>query len=134
MTLPTYSASLLDPSGSHPLLAAVQWLEGTLLGTVATMVAVICVAVTGFMMLSGRIDVRYGVSVVLGCFILFGASSIVGGIQSAAAAFGGDSSGYEPPPVVAIEQSPLPVVSAGPARPEPNRADPYAGAAVPPPR
>jgi type IV secretory pathway VirB2 component (pilin) len=63
MTQPTYSASLLDPSGSHPLLAAVQWLEGTLLGTVATMVAVICVAVAGFMMLSGRIDVRYEVTV-----------------------------------------------------------------------
>jgi type IV secretory pathway VirB2 component (pilin) len=135
MTQPTYSASLLDPSGSHPLLAAVQWLEGTLLGTVATMVAVICVAVAGFMMLSGRIDVRYGVSVVLGCFILFGASSIVGGIQSAAAQFGGISGGYEaPPPVVTVEQSPLPVISAGPARPEPSRADPYAGAAVPPPR
>ena len=68
----------------------------------------ICVAVAGMMMLSGRIDVRYGVSVVLGCFILFGASSIVGGIQSAAAALGGDSGGYEPPPVVAVEQSPLP--------------------------
>jgi type IV secretory pathway VirB2 component (pilin) len=134
MTLPTYSGSLLDPSGSHPIVAAVQWLQGTLLGTVATTVAVICVAVAGMMMLSGRIDVRYGASVILGCFILFGASSIVGGIESAAALAGGESGGYEPPPVV-VEQSPLPVVPAepGPAAP-PANADPYAGAAVPPPR
>ena len=48
------------------------------------MVAVIAVAVVGFMMLTGRMNWRYGASVILGCFILFGAASIVAGIQSAA--------------------------------------------------
>jgi type IV secretion system protein VirB2 len=62
----------------------VGWLQGTLLGTVATVTAVIAVATVGFMMLTGRINWRYGASVILGCFILFGASSIVAGIHSTA--------------------------------------------------
>lgn len=76
--------SLNDPSGSGPIVGAVQWLQGTLLGTVATVVAVIAIAVVGFMMLTGRMNWRYGATVILGCFILFGAASIVGGIQSTA--------------------------------------------------
>lgn len=74
-----------DPAGSGVLVGAVRWLEGTLLGTVATVVAVIAVAVVGFMMLTGRINWRYGATVIIGCFILFGAASIVAGIQSTAA-------------------------------------------------
>jgi type IV secretion system protein VirB2 len=73
-----------DPQGSSVLISAVNWLQGTLLGTIATVVAVIAVATVGFMMLTGRINWRYGVTVILGCFILFGASSIVAGIHSAA--------------------------------------------------
>jgi type IV secretory pathway VirB2 component (pilin) len=42
------------------------------------------VAVVGFMMLSGRLNWRYGATVIVGCFVLFGAATIVGGIRSAA--------------------------------------------------
>ncbi len=73
-----------DPAGSGPIVAALSWLQGTLLGNVATMVAVIAVAMVGFMMLTGRMNWRFGATVILGCFILFGAASIVAGIQSAA--------------------------------------------------
>ena len=73
-----------DPAGSGVIVSAVRWLQGTLLGTVATVVAVIAVAAVGFFMLTGRMNWRYGAIVVLGCFILFGAASIVGGIQSVA--------------------------------------------------
>lgn len=76
--------SYSDPAGSGVLVSAVNWLQGTLLGTIATVVAVIAVATVGFMMLTGRINWRYGVTVVLGCFVLFGATSIVAGIQSTA--------------------------------------------------
>lgn len=76
--------ALGDPAGSGVLVAAVNWLQGTLLGTVATVVAVIAVASVGFLMLTGRINWRYGATVILGCFILFGAASIVAGIQSTA--------------------------------------------------
>lgn len=71
-----------DPQGAGPILNAVGWLQGTLLGTVATVVAVIAVAAVGFMMLTGRMNWRYGATVILGCFIVFGAATIVGGIQS----------------------------------------------------
>jgi type IV secretion system protein VirB2 len=76
--------SLSDPAGSGVIVAAVRWLEGTLLGTIATVVAVIAVATVGLLMLTGRINWRYGATVILGCFILFGAASIVAGIQSTA--------------------------------------------------
>lgn len=75
---------LADPAGSGVLVSAVRWLQGTLLGTVATVVAVIAVATVGLLMLTGRINWRYGATVILGCFILFGAASIVAGIQSTA--------------------------------------------------
>ena len=73
-----------DPRGSGPILAAVSWVQGTLLGNVATAVAVVAVAVVGFMMLTGRMNWRHGITVILGSFILFGAAAIVAGIQAAA--------------------------------------------------
>ena len=79
----------LDPAGSNVILSAVTWLQGTLLGNVATALAVIAVGATGLLMLTGRIDWRRGAVVILGCFILFGAASIVGGIRSAATANAG---------------------------------------------
>jgi len=66
--------------------AALAWMQGTLLGTVATAVAVMAVAAVGFMMLTGRMNWRFGATVIIGCFVLFGSAAIVSGIQSAAAA------------------------------------------------
>ena len=76
--------TLADPAGSGVIVSAVRWLQGTLLGTIATVVAVIAVASVGLLMLTGRINWRYGATVIVGCFILFGAASIVAGIQSTA--------------------------------------------------
>ncbi len=76
------SARYADPQGSGPIVNALQWLQGTLLGNVATGVAVIAVAMVGFMMLTGRMNWRFGATVIIGCFILFGAGAIVSGIQA----------------------------------------------------
>lgn len=76
-----------DPQGSGPIVAALGWLQGTLLGNVATAVAVMAVAAVGFLMLTGRMNWRFGATVIIGCFILFGAASIVGGIQAAAGGY-----------------------------------------------
>ena len=73
-----------DPAGSSPLLAALEWVQGTLLGNLATTAAVIAVAVVGFLMLTGRIEWRRGLTVIVGCFIIFGAAAIVAGIRSVA--------------------------------------------------
>lgn len=62
-----------NPQGSGPIVAALGWLQGTLLGNVATMVAVMAVAAVGFMMLTGRMNWRFGATVIIGTFILFGA-------------------------------------------------------------
>jgi len=73
-----------DPAGSSPITGALLWIQGTLLGNLATTAAVIAVAVVGLLMLTGRIDWKRGVTVIVGAFILFGAASIVAGIRSAA--------------------------------------------------
>jgi type IV secretion system protein VirB2 len=113
-------ASLSTPPGSSTLVGAVSWLEGTVLGTIATTVAVIAVAWVGLLMLLGRFEIRRGMTVVAGCFVLFGASAIAGGIRDAV---GGDelASAYVPPAI-----APPPVVP-----PMQRIADPYAGASVP---
>lgn len=72
------------PAGSGPIIKALAWLQATLLGQVATAMAVIAVAMVGFMMLTGRMNWRFGATVIMGCFILFGAGAIVGGIQATA--------------------------------------------------
>lgn len=105
--------------------AAVQWLSSTLLGTVATTAAVIAVASIGFLLMSGRVDVRRATQVIFGCFILFGASTIAAGIVKA-------MNGEGAPPEMA-EAPPPPVYPDAGAQ---NRLqavpyDPYAGAALP---
>jgi type IV secretion system protein VirB2 len=75
----------VDPQGSGPIVAALGWMQGTLMGHVATAFAVMAVAAVGFMMLTGRMNWRFGATVIVGCFILFGAGAIVSGIQSVSA-------------------------------------------------
>jgi type IV secretion system protein VirB2 len=77
-------AQVNSPQGSGPILGAVNWVRGTMEGGIATAVAVIAVAFVGFMMLTGRMNWKHGITVIVGCFILFGAATIVGGIQMAA--------------------------------------------------
>lgn len=86
LSAPALAAAPVDPQGSGAIIGAVNWLQGTLLGTVATVAAVIAVAVVGLMMLTGRINWRHGAVVILGCFVLFGAASIVAGIRATAIA------------------------------------------------
>jgi type IV secretory pathway VirB2 component (pilin) len=75
-----------NPPGSGPINNALGWIQGTLMGNLATTAAVIAVAACGFMMLTGRMNWKFGATVVMGCFVLFGAAAIVAGIQSAAVA------------------------------------------------
>lgn len=117
------SASLLNPAEASAIVAAAQWLEGTLLGTIATSVAVVAVASVGFSALAGRMELRRAVTIIVGCFVLFGASSIVAGLELAARAAAPSSAS---PYSTAADVSPL---ATPPGRPQ--GYDPYAGAAVP---
>lgn len=125
LTLAGYApagGSLTDPPGASVIAASVNWLQATLLGTVATIIATLAIASIGLLMLAGRINVRHGLTVVLGCFILFGARTIVAGIQSGAA--GGEEAEAASPP-------PSPFAALPPPAPPAANPDPYAGAAVP---
>ncbi len=76
------AAALADPGSSSPVAAALDWPQGTLLGNVATIVALFAAAVVGCMMFTGRINWRIGATVIVGWFVLFGS----GAIESAALA------------------------------------------------
>lgn len=126
MLIASYDAaagSLSNPPGASVLVAAVSWLEGTLLGTIATSVAIVAVSWVGMLMLAGRVDIRRGLTVIAGCFVIFGASSIVGGLRSSVGGTELAAAPYVPP------VAPPPVPQTRPARP----MDPYAGASVPRP-
>lgn len=130
----TYSAALApgygaigDPAGSSVLVSAASWLQATLLGSAATTIAIIAVASIGFMMLSGRVNVRHGLTVIGGSFILFGATSIVAGLQSLAPAQEFAAAPYAAPAFVAVP----PPAAPPPPPPESGGYDPYAGASVP---
>jgi type IV secretory pathway VirB2 component (pilin) len=125
------SASLADPLGASVLIAAVNWLSGTLFGTLAIVLATISVAMVGLMLLSGRVDLRRGATVIIGCFILFGASSIAAGLRGAAS---GD--GYTARRMPVIGPPPAPTKPGNTQQPysfdEPHDPfDPYGGASLP---
>lgn len=117
------TTSLSDPSGSQAILNAVAWVQGTLLGTVATTVAVIAISVVGVRMLTGHIDIKRGTTVICGCFILFGAPTIAAGLQMA----GSDAAPIDYPTIQAV-QAPRPATIPPTIAPT---ADPYAGASAP---
>lgn len=101
------------------IVFAIEWIEGVLLGPLATTFATLAIAWLGFAMLTGRTDWRRGLSVLLGCFILFGAPVIARGL--AGLARGGVAA-----PSIGSEAVTIP-----PQPKTPPPVDPYAGAAVP---
>lgn len=115
----SYVAS--QQSGS--LVHAVQWLQGVLLGSVATTISIIAVASVGLLMLTGRIVYRRAISVVLGSFLIFGATTIVAGMQAAVIGESVEETplppDYAPSPLSPAPQAPMPAYG------------PYAGAAAP---
>lgn len=115
-------------SDANAITSAVGWIENTLLGTVATAVAIIAVAAVGILLLAGRVDVHRATQVVFGCFIILGASTFAADIYGAPKGLSVQSDAQFaqslPPP------SPLPAMPVSPSTPA-TPFDPYAGAAVP---
>lgn len=117
-----------NSSGLSAITSAAGWLQGTLLGTIATTIAVIAFAGVGFLMLTGRIDIRRGVQVVLGCFIIFGAPTIASGILSAVTGGNAEPDLAQSRPLPPPPQPPQPIAYQ-PTSSSPF--DPYAGAVSP---
>lgn len=114
------NASPFAASSAQPFQGAVEWLTGTLLGSVAIGVCVLAVAVIGLMMLTGRLPVREGLRVVIGCFVLLGAPVIGTG-------FAVSWVGAVDVPIA--QTAPLPDPSPRANLP-PAEYDPYAGASL----
>lgn len=113
--------SLFEAGGGTPMVESARWIEGLVLGEIALVVCIIAVALIGALMLTGRLPLREGARVVVGCFVLMGAPVIAVGFVG-----GGNgvvkSSALPPLVTVPIERSRSDLPPAG--------FDPYAGASL----
>ena len=116
----TVARSLFDPPSAAVLPATSEWVTGTLFGGLAVSLCVLAIAFVGLMLMSGRLAIRDGARVVIGCFVLLGAPLVAAGLRGvadeASQAVPGGPVTIEPPPAPA----PLP----------PSAYDPYAGASL----
>jgi type IV secretory pathway VirB2 component (pilin) len=103
---------------------AVEWANRTFTGAVGAAVAVLAVAAIGFMLLSGRVPVQRGISVMIGCFVLFSSATIATALVETLQS--GREAGTDEPVLVSPAPAPPPPAASAPAQ-----YDPYAGASVP---
>lgn len=103
------------------LFRAVDWIASILTGSLALSIASIAVAWLGFVMLSGKLEIRRGLQTVFGCFLLFAAPQLAKSLFEI-------SQNSAPRPMV-IENNPTLPHSI--IKSKSSRADPYAGAAMP---
>jgi hypothetical protein len=97
--------------------AASDWILATLSESLATSIITIAVAVFGIALLSGQMRMRRGFALVLGCFILIGASEITRsmiGILS-----------QEPVPPMPLAPVELEITALPPLGPEPAAQPPH---------
>ena len=80
LAMPSAAFAQQVQQSDDPITSALVWMQGILLGPIATSLAVMAVAGVGFMMLTGRMNWRYGGTVIIGVFIIFGAPRLVASI------------------------------------------------------
>ncbi|WP_228244136.1 TrbC/VirB2 family protein [Porphyrobacter sp. GA68] len=112
--------TLFAPAAAAPLQEAASWLAALLTGSLASGLCVLAVAVVGLLLLTGRLAVREGMRVVLGCFVLLGAPVIAGAFVTAGVGVAERPSMAELPRTLPESRQELP----------PSAFDPYAGASV----
>jgi type IV secretory pathway VirB2 component (pilin) len=113
--------SLFDAPQSSAISATTDWLAGLLNGPAAAALCVVAVAIVGITMLSGRLAIRDGARVLLGCFILLGAPLLASEFRG----FAEDAAGTATAAPAPVAPPPPP-----PREPPPADHDPYAGAAL----
>lgn len=120
-------------STAPSLVAAVQWMEALVLGGFATTVAVIAIAGFGYAALTGRLSIKRSMTILVGCFVLFGAPAIA---HAMLMLFGGGADG-EIIPAPEPQQASEPPFTVPPfpdaRQPAANPFDPYASIARRPP-
>ena len=112
-----FTSAAFEGSGSLAIEPGANWLVALVTGGLAVGLCAIAVAVIGLLTLSGRMPVRDGVRVVVGCFVLLGAPVIATAFVGT-----GQQIGSPPPPAEPIRSL------AEPRRDlSPSAFDPYAG-------
>lgn len=115
------ASSLFDVPADHPITAGSDWIAQLVGGTGATTICIIAIAFLGFMLMTGRLAVREGLRIVIGCFVLLGAPVIALGLLHL-------TDGSQGPVALdaAIASPPPPPAASLP----PANYDPYAGASL----
>ena len=114
-----YAPAPFAVSGATPIEAAAGWLGALATGSLALGLCIIAIAVIGLLMLSGRLPVRSGMRVVLGCFVLLGAPVIAAALMGLAGR-SNQAPSLTVPQEAAPTRAPLPKAN----------YDPYAGASL----
>ncbi len=112
--------SLFEAGGGTPMAESARWIEGVMLGEIALGLCVIAVAFIGALMLTGRLPLREGARIVVGCFVLLGAPVIAAGFVEG----GRRAAVSSAPPRVAAQ-----IENLRTGLPSAN-LDPYAGASL----
>lgn len=118
MALIEQTSSLINPDAA-PIATSLQWIGAVVFDQIAVGLCVLAVAFVGYRMLIGRISLRTGLRVVLGCSVLLGAPVIATSFMA--------SLNDRPAAIAAVPDAP----ESSP-RGELERAeyDPYAGASL----
>lgn len=116
------TSTLFSPPTQSVFETTNTWVVALLSGQAATALCTIAIAVLGYSLMAGRIQLRKGILAVLGCFLLFGATNLANDLQKLAR-----SSLPTGPKTITISSPPIEPE----APPPPANYDPYAGAAVP---
>jgi TrbC/VIRB2 pilin len=106
--------------------AATHWFTALLTGPLVTSLLIVAVAAFGIGLLLGRLSLRRGMEVVVGCFVLAGAAEISGAMMdrapvAAIPALPSVSASLDEKPLAPLGPDPVPIAAYG------NPFDPYAG-------
>ena len=115
-----YASTPFEALEGSPIEAGANWLMQLATGSLATALCVLAIAVVGLLMLGGRLPVRDGLRVVLGCFVLLGAPLIAEGFVATGRGLDASAPAANPQRELTDLRKNLP----------PSAFDPYAGASL----
>lgn len=72
--------NLFEPDSDAAVTSSINWINSVLFNEIAVVLCVLAVAFLGGLMLLGRLPVRSGLRIIIGCFVLFGAPIIAAGL------------------------------------------------------
>lgn len=115
-----HTTAPFEASGWQAVVGGANWLVSLVTGSLALGLCVVAIALVGLLMLGGRLPIRDGLRVVLGCFVLLGAPVVAAAFVTAGQEVSEAPVPPEPPRQLSDPRGDLP----------PSAFDPYAGASL----